>query len=63
MMMENVEQPFIEKYRPLYLTDVVGNKGNIAQLQTIAREGNLPNIIICVNTIYIYIYIYRVHQV
>jgi len=40
------EMPWVEKYRPSNLTDVVGNEDTIRRLQFFAREGNLPNIII-----------------
>jgi len=36
----------VEKYRPTTLRDVVGNPETIARLQIIARDGNLPHIII-----------------
>jgi replication factor C subunit 2/4 len=38
--------PLIEKYRPKILDDVVGNAYMIAQLKVIAKEGNMPNLII-----------------
>lgn len=36
----------VEKYRPTDLSNVVGNPETIARLQIIARDGNLPHIII-----------------
>ncbi|KAL2915021.1 replication factor C subunit 4 [Polyrhizophydium stewartii] len=36
----------IEKYRPVFLRDIVGNEETVARLQVIAQEGNMPNIII-----------------
>lgn len=36
----------VEKYRPETLNDVVGNEETIQRLQVIAREGNMPNMII-----------------
>ncbi|KZV94148.1 P-loop containing nucleoside triphosphate hydrolase protein [Exidia glandulosa HHB12029] len=38
--------PWVEKYRPLKLDDVVGNIDTIERLKVIAREGNCPHIII-----------------
>ncbi|KJE95487.1 DNA replication factor C subunit Rfc4 [Capsaspora owczarzaki ATCC 30864] len=40
------EMPWVEKYRPILLKDVVGNEDTVARLQIIAEEGNMPNIII-----------------
>ena len=40
------ELPFIEKYRPLHLSDIVGNADTISRLRVIAEEGNMPNLII-----------------
>lgn len=39
--------PWVEKYRPQTMADIVGNTEAIARLQTIAREGNLPNLLLC----------------
>jgi replication factor C subunit 2/4 len=39
--------PWIEKYRPQLLTDVVGNEETLVRLQAIAKDGNLPNLILC----------------
>lgn len=36
----------VEKYRPLFLDDVVGNADTIDRLKVIARDGNCPHIII-----------------
>eukprot|EP00042_Codosiga_hollandica_P043706 m.418608 g.418608 ORF g.418608 m.418608 type:complete len:361 (-) comp56625_c1_seq1:2463-3545(-) len=38
--------PWVEKYRPAELKDIVGNEDTIKRLEAIAREGNMPNIII-----------------
>jgi replication factor C subunit 2/4 len=38
--------PWVEKYRPLLLDDIVGNGEAVARLKVIARDGNLPNLII-----------------
>ena len=43
---EEFEQPWIEKYRPLHLKDVVGNEEAVGRLNAIAQMGNLPNIIL-----------------
>eukprot|EP01101_Sappina_pedata_P002955 TRINITY_DN13164_c0_g1_i1.p1 TRINITY_DN13164_c0_g1~~TRINITY_DN13164_c0_g1_i1.p1 ORF type:complete len:354 (+),score=96.99 TRINITY_DN13164_c0_g1_i1:76-1062(+) len=43
--MEN-ELPWIEKYRPLKITDVVGNQEAVSRLLVVSEEGNMPNIII-----------------
>ncbi len=44
--MANAAMPWVEKYRPKYLNEVVGNEEAIDRLRVIARQGNLPNIII-----------------
>lgn len=44
--MANYEAPWIEKYRPEYLSDIVGNREAVERLATIAQVGNLPNIIL-----------------
>ena len=41
------QQPWIEKYRPQKLEDVVGNEETLIRLQAIANDGNLPNLILC----------------
>lgn len=38
--------PFVEKYRPKTIDDIVGNHNIIERFQTIAQEGNMPNIIL-----------------
>ncbi|KAF5630687.1 replication factor C subunit 4 [Fusarium tjaetaba] len=42
----NYELPWVEKYRPVFLDDVVGNTETIERLKIIAREGNMPHVII-----------------
>ncbi|KAI9477712.1 MAG: P-loop containing nucleoside triphosphate hydrolase protein [Benjaminiella poitrasii] len=38
--------PWVEKYRPVSLKDIVGNEDTVSRLQTIAKDGNLPNVIL-----------------
>jgi replication factor C subunit 2/4 len=40
------ELPWVEKYRPVYLDEVVGNTETIDRLKIIAKDGNMPHIII-----------------
>lgn len=40
------EAPWIEKYRPEILSDIVGNAEAVERLSAIAQMGNLPNIIL-----------------
>ena len=42
------ELPWVEKYRPSEIKDIVGNEETIERLQVIANEGNMPNLIITV---------------
>jgi replication factor C subunit 2/4 len=42
----NYELPWVEKYRPVFLDDIVGNSETIERLKIIAKDGNLPHIII-----------------
>lgn len=43
--------PFVEKYRPVTLEDVVGNNQAIDQLKSIVRFGNMPNLILVVSSL------------
>jgi replication factor C subunit 2/4 len=36
----------VEKYRPFTLEDVVGNEETVMRLRVIAKEGNMPNVIL-----------------
>ena len=36
----------VEKYRPVFLDDIVGNTETIERLKIIARDGNMPHVII-----------------
>lgn len=38
--------PWVELYRPVLLTDVVGNEETVNRLKVFGEEGNLPNLII-----------------
>jgi replication factor C subunit 2/4 len=40
-----MELPWVEKYRPKTLGDIVGNEETISRLMVIAKHGNVPNII------------------
>lgn len=39
-------RPRVEKYRPVYLDDIVGNTETIERLKIIAKDGNMPHVII-----------------
>jgi len=45
-MTDNYEMPWVEKYRPEFLSDVVGNTEAVTRLSAIAQMGNVPNIIL-----------------
>jgi replication factor C subunit 2/4 len=38
--------PWVEKYRPVYLDEIVGNEETLNRLKIFADDGNLPNLII-----------------
>lgn len=38
--------PWVEKFRPILLNDIVGNEETINRLKVFAEDGNLPNLII-----------------
>ncbi len=39
--------PWVEKFRPRTLGDVLGNVETVIRLRAIAKDGNLPNLILC----------------
>lgn len=39
--------PWVEKYRPVTLSEVVGNEETIVRLRAVAQDGNMPNLILC----------------
>ncbi len=43
-----LEMPWVEKYRPRVLADVIGNEEAVKRLAVIAEEGNMPNLILSV---------------
>ncbi|KAK1927184.1 P-loop containing nucleoside triphosphate hydrolase protein [Papiliotrema laurentii] len=43
---EGYEMPWVEKYRPQVLDDIVGNSDTVERLKVIAEDGNVPHIII-----------------
>ncbi|CAM8880986.1 unnamed protein product [Rhodiola kirilowii] len=38
--------PWVEKYRPSKVADIVGNEEAVSRLQVIARDGNMPHLIL-----------------
>ena len=46
--MSSYDMPWVEKYRPSKVVDIVGNEDAVSRLQVIAREGNMPNLILSV---------------
>ncbi|QRG39021.1 replication factor C subunit 4 [Candidozyma auris] len=42
----SLELPWVEKYRPKKLSDIVGNEETIERLKLIAEDGNMPHMII-----------------
>ncbi|CAM8883780.1 unnamed protein product [Rhodiola kirilowii] len=42
----NYDMPWVEKYRPSKVADIVGNEEAVSRLQVIARDGNMPHLIL-----------------
>ena len=40
------EQPWLEKYRPQVIADIVGNEETVGRLEVLAQQGNMPNLIL-----------------
>ncbi len=40
------EQPWLEKYRPQTIGDIVGNEETVGRLDVLAQQGNMPNLIL-----------------
>lgn len=49
-----LEMPWVEKYRPRVLADVIGNEEAVKRLAVIAEEGNMPNLILSVRGVFIF---------
>merc|ERR1712060_659964 len=45
-MSKSFEQPWLEKYRPVSMKDVVGNTDTVGRLEVLASQGNMPNLIL-----------------
>lgn len=43
---DNYDTPWVERYRPRTLDDIVGNEETLIRLQSVAKHGNMPNIIL-----------------
>ena len=44
--MAGFEVPWVEKYRPFALEEVVGNERAVQQLSSISQQGNMPNLLL-----------------
>ena len=47
----NYDIPWVEKYRPNKVVDIVGNEDAVSRLQVIAQDGNMPNLILAVSSL------------
>jgi hypothetical protein len=47
---KDYDLPWVEKYRPHRVSDIVGNQDVVARLQVIAQGGNMPNLIFSVSS-------------
>ncbi len=47
-----LELPWVEKYRPVDMKDIVGNEEAVSRLKVIAFDGNMPNLILSVRLQY-----------
>jgi len=45
-MATEFEQPWLEKYRPQEIKDIVGNVDTVGRLEQLALQGNMPNLIL-----------------
>lgn len=54
--------PWVEKYRPNKISDIVGNEETVARLRVIAKNGNMPNIIITVSSIMLHLLVNLIHR-
>ena len=45
-MQQGFEQPWLEKYRPTTVEEIVGNEATVGRLQVLAQQGNMPNLIL-----------------
>ncbi len=54
--------PWVEKYRPVNISDIVGNGAAVSRLQAIAIDGNMPNLIISVSIPAIILALAHLHQ-
>ncbi|PVU92152.1 hypothetical protein BB561_003992 [Smittium simulii] len=43
---QGYNMPWVEKYRPLEISDIVGNEETVKRLQEISQVGNMPNLIL-----------------
>ena len=41
-----MDRPWVERYRPIDMDDIVGNEEAVMRLRVIAEEGNMPNLIL-----------------